>query len=481
MKSLDHQHLEYYLHFDPLQDNGSIVRRLDLASGGEHCARVSIDDHDFKHRIQQQFPSVIADVIDLAVAIHASDRLTRQDPRQQQIQLRVVLPVRHPEIWNQSALNEQLCHLLEWATGKHWGFEFERRRQPGRSIENQPRLWSSEPDVGEVSLWSGGLDALAGLYARLKQAPAKSFALFGSGSNDNTLKRQQDVFHSLQDLFPNRLDLCRVPIRFDQSNHLKKNPSRARGIVFMLLGSAYAYLRGLRVLHVYENGIGAINLPYRKSAVGLDHSRSVHPETLLGVGLLMSELVGDNFKVRNPFLFYTKAEMIKPLAEDAQSDLVSLTSSCDSPHRQPQQQCGYCSSCILRKQALAASQLSDKTEYVVPHGNPPAENIRLYLDSMLAQVATLREHLKPSNYAANPWQALTQRFPELNDIADRTHADENMTLLQMRHQLIRLFHTYACEWNTVEQSLCEQFEDHINGALGIHESQHPIPQGLLLR
>lgn len=249
----------------------------------------------------------------------------------------------------------------------------------------------------------------------------------------------------------------------------------------MLLGSAYAYLRGLRVLHVYENGIGAINLPYRKSAVGLDHSRSVHPETLLGVGLLMSELVGDNFKVRNPFLFYTKAEMIKPLAEDAQSDLVSLTSSCDSPHRKPQQQCGYCSSCVLRKQALAASQLSDKTEYVVPHGNPPAKNIRLYLHSMLAQVATLQEHLKPSNYAANPWQALTQRFPELNDIVDRTHSDENMTLLQMRHQLIRLFYTYASEWNTVEQSLCEQFEAHINGALGIHESQHPIPQGSLLR
>ncbi len=521
MKSLDHQQLEYYLHFDPLQDNGSIVRRIDLASGGEHSARVSIDDHDFKHRIQQQFPSVIADVIDLAVAIHASDRLTSQDQRQRQIQLRVVLPVRHPEILNQSALNEQLCHLLEWTTGKHWSFEFERRCQAGRSVENQALLCSSEPDVDEVSLWSGGLDALAGLYSRLKQSPAKSYALFGSGSNDNTHKRQQDVYHSLQDLFPSRLDLCRVPIRFDQSNHLKgtsknlsfartnqrdplqqlewmgpkatpgpifrgalkKNPSRARGIVFMLLGSAYSYLRGLRVLHVYENGIGAINLPYRKSAVGLDHSRSVHPETLLGVGLLMSELIGDSFKVRNPFLFHTKAEMIKLLAEDAQTDLVSLTNSCDSPHRKSKEptQCGYCSSCLLRKQALAASQLDDKTEYIVPHGNPPAENIRLYLASMLAQVATFRERLKPSNYAANPWQALTQRFPELNDIADRTHADENMTLLQMRHQLIRLFHTYACEWNTVEQSLFEQFEAHINGDLGIHESQHPILQGSLLR
>jgi hypothetical protein len=341
MISLDRQQLEYCLHFTPLQDNGSIVRRIDRATGEDHRFKVSIDDHDFKHRVQQEFPSVIADVIDLAVAIHASDRLTIQDPQQPQILLKVVLPVRHPEILNKSTLNQQLSQLLYWATGKQWVFEFERRRQPGRSIENQPLLCSSDPDVEEVSLWSGGLDALAGLYDRLKQSPAKSFALFGSGSNENTLKRQQDVFYSLQYLFPNRLDLCRIPIRFIQSSHLERNPfSRARGIVFILLGSAYSFLRGLRVLHVYENGIGAINLPYRKSAVGLDHTRSVHPEALLGVGLLMTELIDDNFKVLNPFLFHTKAEMMKSLAEDARDariDLASQTSSCDSPHRKAQQ------------------------------------------------------------------------------------------------------------------------------------------------
>ena len=480
MKSSGRQQLEYCLHFDPLQDNGSIVRRIDRSTGEDHHVRINIDDHDFKHRIQREFPSVIADVIDLAVAIHASDRLTIQDPKQPQIQLKVVLPVRHPEILNKSTLNQQLCQLLNWATGKQWVFEFERRRQPGRSIENQPLLCNFDPYVDEVSLWSGGLDALAGLYDRLKHSPAKSFALFGSGSNDNTHKKQQDVFHSLQHLFPDRLDLCRIPIRFDQSSHLEKNPSRARGIVFMLLGSAYSCLHGLRVLHVYENGIGAINLPYRKSAVGLDHSRSVHPETLFGVGLLMTELIGDNFKVRNPFLFQTKAEIMKSLADDARIDLASQTSSCDSPHRKPQQptQCGYCSSCVLRKQALAASQLKDNTQYIVPHGNPPAGDIRLYLESMLAQVATLRDRLKASNREVDQWWALSQRFPELNDIVDRTHSEENMTLLEMRHQLIRLFQSYVSEWDLVTPSLLEQFERRDISNIVNHESQLSKQKGL---
>jgi hypothetical protein len=239
-------------------------------------------------------------------------------------------------------------------------------------------------------------------------------------------------------------------------------------------------------LHVYENGIGAINLPYRKSAVGLDHTRSVHPEALLGVGLLMTELIDDNFKVLNPFLFHTKAEMMKSLAEDARDariDLASQTSSCDSPHRKAQQptQCGYCSSCVLRKQALAASQLEDNTQYIVPHGNPPAENIRLYLDSMLAQVATLRERLKPSPQEDDQWWALSQRFPELNDIVDRTHTEENITLLEMRHQLIRLFQSHVSEWDLVMPLLREQFERRDSSSLVIHQSQLSIQKGLLSR
>jgi 7-cyano-7-deazaguanine synthase in queuosine biosynthesis len=473
MNCLARQQSEYILLFDSLQDNGSTVRWINRATGDARRVRISIDDHEFKHRIQQEFPSVIADVIDLAVAIHASDRLTLQDPRQPQIQLKVVIPIRHPEIMNQSSLNQQLCELLQWATGKKWIFEFERRSQPGRCIENEHLLWSSDPDVAEVSLWSGGLDALAGLYTRLKQSPANSFALFGSGSNDNNHDRQQHVFHGLHHLFPNRLDLCRTPIRFDKSGHIEKNPfSRARGIVFMLLGSAYAYLRGLRVLHVYENGIGAINLPYRKSAVGLDHTRSVHPEALRGVGLLMSELIGENFKVHNPFLFKTKTEMIKALAEDAHTELIPLTSSCDSPHRKPQQptQCGYCSSCILRKQALAASQVEDKTQYIEPHGNPPVKDIRLYLESMLAQVATLRERLKHNDRNVDQWRSLTQRFPELNDIADRTHTEEDITLPEMRFQLIHLLRSYVSEWDRVEPTISEQFRQRGNSYLADQES-----------
>ena len=219
----------------------------------------------------------------------------------------------------------------------------------------------------------------------------------------------------------------------------------------MLLGAACAYLMDQRVLYLYENGIGAINLPYRKSAVGLDHSRSVHPLTLLKVSDIISELLGEEFQVKNPFLFWTKAEMCKTLAKDGRNDLPPLTMSCDRPHRQQPVQCGYCSSCLLRKQALAASTLEeDRTRYIVPHGKKPAGDTSLYLQHMLAQVSTFRGLLNVSDNPNLQWKSVIQRFPELDDIVDRTAMAENLLSVDMQRNLIRLYQTYVTEWDAVK-------------------------------
>jgi 7-cyano-7-deazaguanine synthase in queuosine biosynthesis len=451
MKKYDTHDSDYTLLFDPVMNSNGNVRCINHSRDKESNVGISVDDSEFRYRVQQEFPPIIADLIDLAVAIHATDRLTFQNLRQKQTRICVVLPVRHPELLSTTSFHGRLSSLLEWATGSRWLFDFRKRLDSGRIVEQQPLLSSADPYVGEVTLWSGGLDALAGLYTRLKTSHEVSFMLFGTGSNDNAYARQEHVFQGIQSSFPNRLNLCRVPIRFSGSNlHQKNKISRARGIVFMLLGAACAYLMGQRVLYLYENGIGAINLPYRKSAVGLDHSRSVHPLTLLKVSDIISELLGEEFKVQNPFLFWTKAEMCKALAEDGRHDLPSLTMSCDSPHRQQPIQCGYCSSCILRKQALAASTIEDQTHYIVPHGRKPVGDTSLYLQHMLAQVSTLRGLLNVSDTPHLQWESLTQRFLELDDIVDRTAMVENFLSADMQLHLIRLYQTYVAEWDAVE-------------------------------
>lgn len=463
MKSEKIQNAGFTLFFESVMSDGGTVCVIDHFRNRESTVKVAVDDGAFSYRIQKEFPSIISDLIDLAIAIHVADRLTFHNLKHHQTRIHIVLPVRHPEILNKSSIQDKLFDLLEWTTGNRWVFEFFKRVDAGRAVEQQSLLASADSYVDEVALWSGGLDALAGLYTRLKENSEISFMLFGTGSNDNIYARQGQVFQSLQPSFPNRLNLSRVPIRFSESKLCEKNKiSRARGIVFTLLGSACAYLMGRRVLHVYENGIGAINLSYRKSAIGLDHSRSVHPLTLLRVNNLISELIEEEFRVRNSFLFSTKGEMCQRLAEDAKYELPSLTISCDSPHRKQPIQCGYCSSCILRKQALAVSRIKDQTHYIVPHGTRPVGDIRLYLQNMFVQVSTLKKLLKYSESSTTQWVSLTKRFPELDDIVDRTHEVEDLTSLEMRERLIRLYQTYVLEWDTVESQISGDFLNQVS-------------------
>lgn len=451
---------DYTLDFGSVLNSHGIVRFIDRSRSKESTIGITVDDTAFKYRVQREFPSIVADLIDVAVAIHASDRLALQHLHQDQSRIYVVLPVRHPEVFK--AVRSKLENLLEYTTGSRWIFDFQRRVDPERSVVQQLSL-SVVPEGCEVALWSGGLDAFAGLYTRLRTYPEKSFVLFGTGSNDSVYAKQGEVAKQIESIFPRRSHLYRVPIRFHYSKaHQKNKITRARGVVFTLLGSVCAHLMGRQELCVYENGIGAINLPYRGSAVGLDHSRSVHPLTLLMVSDIISELLGEEFRVWNPFLFWTKAQMCQALAADGRSDLTSKTKSCDRPHHQQPIQCGYCSSCILRRQALAASQIKDKTRYVILHGKQPATDPRVYFRHMLAQVHTLKSLLNASDSPALQWESLAYKFPVLDEIVDRCSPIENLSIPDIRSRLLQLYRTYITEWNGAEFQLSVGLLNSIN-------------------
>ncbi|ALF52911.1 hypothetical protein ACX27_08630 [Nostoc piscinale CENA21] len=446
---------DYTLDFQPVSNIDGSVLFIDHSRGKQLNFGINVDDKEFKYRVKADFSPVVADLIDIAIAIYTSDRLAPQNLTEKQRRFHVKLPVRNPEWLSSETFRTKLDDLLTWTTDSKWIFDFQKRIAPERLVEQLSLPIA--PQGCEVTLWSGGLDALAGLYTRLVMYPEQQFVLFGTGSNDSVYARQERVYQEIQSIFPGRCHLFRIPIRFDSSSEQHKNKlSRARGVVFTLLGSACTYLMGQQVLYLYENGIGAINLPYRESAVGLDHSRSVHPLTLQKVSDVVSQLLGKEFQVKNPFLFWTKAEMCKSLADDGRDDLPPLTMSCDSPHRQKPVQCGYCSSCLLRRQSLAASRITDKTRYVVLHGERSVKKPSLCFLNMQAQVKTLDSLLSISD---EPWKNLTKKFPILDDIVDRTATAENLSLIDMQGHLVQLYQKYVSEWNAVESHIATELSN----------------------
>jgi 7-cyano-7-deazaguanine synthase in queuosine biosynthesis len=455
--------IDYRFEFNPISNNNGLISFIDNSQNQEQLIGFNINDKEFGYRVEKEFPSLMADLIDLAVAIYACDRLiplNRHNLNKIQRRLLVTLPVRHPELFNSDSFQQKLNDLLIWTTGNQWIFEFKKRQISGRFVEQQPLLLPTITENSEVALWSGGLDSLAGLYTRLKANPDKSFTLFGSGSNKIVFHYQKKLAQQIDSIFPKRIHLLQVPIHFNKSGDIPKNKlSRARGILFTLLGSVCAYLMGQRQLFIYENGVGAINLPYSKATVGLDHSRSVNPLTLLMVSDLVSELIGERFEIKNPFLFLTKAQMCEALAKDHKDDLSSLAVSCDSRYRKKDCfQCGYCSSCLLRRQAIIVSNLEDKTPYVInsQEYQSKTEDQR-YFNAMKTQVNTIDFLLKKSPEKVLQWKYLSQEFLELDDIVDRTYEFEKLSLDDMQNRLIQLYETYVSEWKRAESILEKGF------------------------
>ena len=76
---------------------------------------------------------------------------------------------------------------------------------------------------------------------------------------------------------------------------------------------------------------------------------------------LFELVLEERVKIRNPYLFSTKAEMGRYLPSSGLLGLVRETVSCDSfPLRLLNRpQCGRCTSCILRRQALYCGGISE--------------------------------------------------------------------------------------------------------------------------
>ncbi len=441
--------LDYVYRFDDIMQKQSLLQFANLRKNEQHDVYVKVNDSQLLLKRHHQMPAEIADLVDLAVTVYIADRLSIQENGISR-NIHIILPVRHPEILNSSPVVEHLQEILYWYTSDHWSFEFTLRNRYGRPAELQmcmPLIDSSNNPV-EVALWSGGLDSLAGLQNRLLANPSMHYLLFGTGANNFVHYTQQRVAEAIGNKFPGCTTLIQLLVQLDETKNLPKSSSqRSRGFFFMLLGAICAYMEGQDTLHVYENGIGAINLPFRESEIGLDHSRAVHPLSLLYMSSLVSQLFGKSFSFKNPFLFQTKAQMCKVFTSLNTTDLVFYTFTCDRPRREQPMQCGCCSSCLMRRQALAVLGIKDQTPYVVTsaysQGRICQPSDGDHLRAMLDQVKSLRSLLN----SATPWFSMSKKYTTLSEIVDRTAKQEGLDLEKMKERLLQLYRRYVQEWD----------------------------------
>jgi 7-cyano-7-deazaguanine synthase in queuosine biosynthesis len=439
--------VEYTFKFNGISDRLSDFVRVDHKTGEKKRLKVSIDDSKLFTYGGFPIDSYTADILDLAVAIHEADRWSGRDHKLSHT-IHICLPVRNVEILNSPEFKDYIESVLYWFTQDRWTFMFTPLDELRRFAEMQSRLPETREAVKstEVALWSGGLDAMAGLCNRINDATAERYLLLGSGTNTYIHSVQRSVFRTLKKQLGADLTLTQVPIVHRGNGILPDRHLRARGLVFILLGCAYANLEGQNSLAVYENGIGAINLPFRASEIGLDHAVSVHPISLDKVSKLVSHILGKSFLVYNPFLWWTKAEMCQILPQMNVTDIAFKTISCDRLHRKQVKQCGCCSSCLLRRQSLLACGVKDDSEYLV-YTQAGEDLQRLLTKSQLLHMGYQVNKLTSIFNGGSVWNQLASQHPtRLADMADRLVIDNSVTRNDWIENICSLYQRYTSEW-----------------------------------
>ena len=382
--------------------------------------------------------SVWADLADLAMAVFTSDwLLTRSLDESRNILIE--LPLRNPELFRQH--QGQLQSVLRWYTQDNWRFKFSARQANARTAERQPKL-SFNNSQREVALWSGGLDAYAGLCHRIKNTNNSEYTLVGLGSNTQVLGKQAQIFEEISRTTGqhNALRLLRIPLQFDykgQSKPPQNKLFRARGFVFKLCGAICALMEGVPALHIYENGFGAFNLPFTNADIALAHTRSVHPTSLIKTGEFVSIVVGQSFRFVNPFLFMTKAEMCRSSLDFPQAAM--HTETCDGPLRETAKQCGICSSCLLRRLSLKVVFGKDETKYAKAEQTSKRMNHFRAMDIQVERINTILN-------ADDPWLEWISEYPDFRMWTSQIAADYGFSKEETKRRILHLYRTHSREW-----------------------------------
>ena len=170
---------------------------------------------------------------------------------------------------------------------------------------------------------------------------------------------QSELVDALQKRF-GRQWVFHVPVLLNKDRTIgREYTQRSRSFLYAALGFVVARIFGLSSIQIFENGIISFNFPLIPHVLGARASRTTHPQALHGFAGLFSAIVGESFIVNNPFLWKTKSQILKMIAQLDCAELIGGTVSCahvrDMTVLHPH--CGVCSQCIDRRFAVLAAGL----------------------------------------------------------------------------------------------------------------------------
>lgn len=343
------------------------------------------------------------DFLDIAAGVYAVDRVVKRQAgagNETGIRsLRLCFAVKDLAFWQRSEITEAVEAILSFLTDENWSIAFEQAA--GGLVPQQERLdLSLMRSPRRIALYSGGLDSAAGLANRIL-AGIDDYLLVTVGHHNKLKNLCTEQIRQLSRLTSTPFQLnSTLTVHLQggvtkQRMRQQESSQRSRAFLFCAAAAVAAQTCQIEEIEIFENGVGAINLPLMSGMlVGGLATRGAHPTFLKLMGQLASAVAENPVRYSLPFSMLTKAEMLVPLKKiRGLEEWAQQSRSCvhTSLRERKARHCGQCPGCIERRQAFAAADIAEpiagQYSFDLFEGKKLASNNAAYMQCYLDDAA----------------------------------------------------------------------------------------------
>lgn len=405
-------------------------------------ANVDLRVSDISKALVANVPDLLADLLDIAAYVYCADIVTTRggggvldNGAGWYRHFRFHIPVRVPDLWKAEAICSRLCRVLADVSQDDFEFHFRKLRnaEPSESCFEFGEGGPAE----EVILFSGGIDSLGGAVQEVIN-DNRQVALVSHRSNPKVVHRQVALAAELRKRSGKRA--FHVPVWVTKDSALdRENTQRTRSFLYASLAAVVARLYKLHRVRFYENGVVSINLPISAQLLGSRASRTTHPMVLNGYSDFFSQLFGERFQIENPFLWKTKADIVRLIRDAKCGDLIAQSISCANARELTKEHphCGRCSQCVDRAFATRAAGCSAKED-------PPGQYV---LDLLTGERAVGNDRTLAESYVRTARRLRTMNetafFAEFPEVARAIKQCPGLSVHEAATRFYQLFQSHA--------------------------------------
>ncbi len=339
--------------------------RLRLSGKAGH-GNITLRIEDVHTKMFRGVPPLFHDLLEIATYVYSADQVVRRGADDVDSfgdgwrrDLHFVVPVRNPDFWNSAEVQETLCSTLGFLSDDQYEFDFVKLDQDHQFQEylefNDTQQMYGMPE--QVVMFSGGLDSLAGAIDEVVNQ--KRRVLLVTHKSTSKLNKRHRVLEEMLAAKAGDNVPHRITVRVHKTKELNHEyTQRSRSFLYVSIGATIARMLNLKSVRFYENGVISLNLPVCAQVVGGRATRTTHPRVMKGFQDLLSLVAGEPFTVENPYIWKTKADVVKIITDAGCHDLIKHSMTCTHTWEMTNQHthCGGCSQCIDRRFAILAAK-----------------------------------------------------------------------------------------------------------------------------